>query len=89
MPDVVKHAWTHRPRAQGGTDPIEIPTAGETPWMQLHMFPTPTRPSRPRRPQPPSTSKPSPTTIPTPSTCKPGWGVSICPSRCSRTASTT
>lgn len=23
MPDVVKHAWTHRPRAQGGTDPIE------------------------------------------------------------------
>jgi hypothetical protein len=26
MPDVVKHAWTHRPRAQGGTDPIEIPT---------------------------------------------------------------
>lgn len=22
MPDVPKHAWTHRPRAQGGTDPI-------------------------------------------------------------------
>lgn len=27
MPDVVKHAWTHRPRSQGGTDPIEIPPA--------------------------------------------------------------
>jgi hypothetical protein len=24
MPDVVKHAWTHRPRAQGGTDPISV-----------------------------------------------------------------
>ena len=24
MPDVVKHAWTHRPRAAGGTDPIEV-----------------------------------------------------------------
>lgn len=23
MPDVVKHAWTHRPRSQGGTDPIQ------------------------------------------------------------------
>jgi hypothetical protein len=26
MADVVKHAWTHRPRAQGGTDPIEVST---------------------------------------------------------------
>lgn len=26
MPDVVKHAWTHRPRSQGGTDPIEVDT---------------------------------------------------------------
>lgn len=25
MPDVVKHAWTHRPRSQGGTDPIDMP----------------------------------------------------------------
>lgn len=24
MPDVVKHAWTHRPRALGGTDPLDI-----------------------------------------------------------------
>lgn len=24
MPDVPKHAWTHRPRSQGGTDPLEI-----------------------------------------------------------------
>lgn len=30
MPDVVKHAWTHRPRAEGGTDPIEMPSA--TTW---------------------------------------------------------
>ena len=27
------HAWTHRPRAQGGTDPIEIAGAGE--WCRL------------------------------------------------------
>lgn len=25
MPDVPKHAWTHRPKAQGGTDPIAFP----------------------------------------------------------------
>jgi hypothetical protein len=30
MPDVVKHAWTHRPRSQGGTDPIQIDTGGTT-----------------------------------------------------------
>lgn len=24
MAKVVKHAWTHRPRSQGGTDPIEV-----------------------------------------------------------------
>ena len=24
MPDVVKHGWTHRPRSEGGTDPIAI-----------------------------------------------------------------
>lgn len=24
MPDVVKHAWTHRPKSQGGTDPMPI-----------------------------------------------------------------
>ena len=29
MPDVVQHAWTHRPRSEGGTDPIEV-TAGST-----------------------------------------------------------
>ena len=29
MPDVVKHAWTHRPRDQGGTDPL--PTVTTTP----------------------------------------------------------
>lgn len=28
MPDVVKHAWTHRPRSQGGTDPIEFEATG-------------------------------------------------------------
>lgn len=33
MPDVVKHAWTHRPRSQGGTDPIEVP--GATPMAQM------------------------------------------------------
>lgn len=27
MPDVPKHAWTHRPRAQGGTDPIAFEVA--------------------------------------------------------------
>lgn len=27
MPDVVKHGWTHRPREDGGTDPID-----ELPW---------------------------------------------------------
>lgn len=31
MPDVVKHAWTHRPRSEGGTDPIEIPSASAVP----------------------------------------------------------
>lgn len=25
MPDVPKHAWTHRPRSEGGTDPIVFP----------------------------------------------------------------
>lgn len=32
MPDVVKHAWTHRPRAQGGTDPIEAGTSFMPSW---------------------------------------------------------
>ena len=27
MPDVPKHAWTHRPKAQGGTDPIPTEVA--------------------------------------------------------------
>lgn len=31
MPDVVKHAWTHRPRSQGGTDPIEVGESAPTP----------------------------------------------------------
>jgi hypothetical protein len=33
MPDVVKHAWTHRPRSEGGTDPIEIPAASDLLWV--------------------------------------------------------
>lgn len=28
MPDLPKHAWTHRPRSQGGTDPIEVSSGG-------------------------------------------------------------
>lgn len=28
MPKVVKHAWTHRPRSEGGTDPIDFPASG-------------------------------------------------------------
>lgn len=31
MPDVVKHGWTHRPRSEGGTDPIELPEASAVP----------------------------------------------------------
>lgn len=31
MPDVPKHAWTHRPRSQGGTDPLVI-EAGDMKW---------------------------------------------------------
>lgn len=27
MPDVDYHGWTHRPKSQGGTDPIEMPTS--------------------------------------------------------------
>jgi hypothetical protein len=34
MPRVVKHAWTHRPRSQGGTDPIEV-GGGDLPWIRL------------------------------------------------------
>lgn len=30
MPDVSKHAWTHRPRSQGGTDPV--PFVGDRVW---------------------------------------------------------
>jgi hypothetical protein len=34
MPDVVKHAWTHRPKSQGGTDPI---AGGFTPeWAHAY-----------------------------------------------------
>lgn len=32
MPDVPYHAWTHRPKAQGGTDPLPG-FAGEYAWM--------------------------------------------------------
>jgi hypothetical protein len=28
MPDVVKHGWTHRPRSEGGTDPIPAAAGG-------------------------------------------------------------
>lgn len=36
MPDVVKHAWTHRPRSEGGTDPIEVAAAGGAgEWCRL------------------------------------------------------
>lgn len=39
MPDVPKHGWTHRPRSQGGTDPIEIESAGGgCPWATATMF---------------------------------------------------
>lgn len=34
MSDVPYHAHTHRPKAQGGTDPIEI-EAGRVPWVVL------------------------------------------------------
>lgn len=34
MAKVVKHAWTHRPRSQGGTDPIEV-SGGFTPSWAL------------------------------------------------------
>jgi hypothetical protein len=36
MPDVVKHGWTHRPRAQGGTDPIEVPS--DLKWATVTQF---------------------------------------------------
>lgn len=32
MPDVVKHGWTHRPRSQGGTDPIEVASGSDPIW---------------------------------------------------------
>lgn len=32
MSDVVKHAHTHRPRSQGGTDPIDFPAGGSITW---------------------------------------------------------
>lgn len=28
MPKTVKHGWTHRPRSEGGTDPIEVAAGG-------------------------------------------------------------
>lgn len=28
------HAWTHRPKSKGGTDPIEV---GETPWARRRL----------------------------------------------------
>lgn len=31
MPDVAKHAWTHRPKSEGGTDPISIPALTPVP----------------------------------------------------------
>lgn len=34
MPDVPKHAWTHRPKALGGTDPIEIPGGAKWAYAQ-------------------------------------------------------
>jgi hypothetical protein len=34
MSPVDYHAWTHRPKSQGGTDPIEIPS-GIGPWAML------------------------------------------------------
>lgn len=37
MPDVVKHAWTHRPKALGGTDPIEL-EGGDLPWIRLKLL---------------------------------------------------
>ena len=44
MPDVVKHAWTHRPRAQGGTDPIDSPRPEKPPGCSCTC--SPTRPDR-------------------------------------------
>lgn len=38
MPDVVKHAWTHRPRAQGGTDPIEVEASATPSAVMLDGF---------------------------------------------------
>jgi hypothetical protein len=35
MPDVVKHGWTHRPRALGGTDPIPAAEAAPVPVAQM------------------------------------------------------
>ncbi len=36
------HGWTHRPKAQGGTDPIEFPEAGDLNWATAVMFQTST-----------------------------------------------
>jgi hypothetical protein len=34
------HGWTHRPKAQGGTDPIEFPDAGSISWAKAWMSST-------------------------------------------------
>lgn len=31
------HAWTHRPRSQGGTDPIEFPAVSPAPWIRFFL----------------------------------------------------
>lgn len=35
MAEVVKHAWTHRPRSEGGTDPVPFP---EPTWATATQF---------------------------------------------------
>lgn len=36
MPDVDYHGWTHRPKAQGGTDPVEVDVSGEVAFPVVH-----------------------------------------------------
>lgn len=39
MPDLPAfHGWTHRPKAQGGTDPIDIPSSGGWPTMHNLLY---------------------------------------------------
>lgn len=37
MPDVEYHGWTHRPKSEGGTDPIEFPSGSAMPFAYSYL----------------------------------------------------